>query len=482
MLWNSAQVEYDLVVIGASLEGIFAANLAASFKARVALINLPFSGHSSSAEIVYNRVLSQTNSFLDNLRGATQLGIYPSIDLNPELSAVTAFANEIITNLTAENSLTALAEIGVDVISGVGEFCRLPNLAFIVGKRKLRSRRYLIATGSSAAGKNLALLEKIGYSTTSDLWQKNCLESLPDRLAIIGGTPLALEIAQNLAKLGKKITLIAEDDRILPREDREIARLIQACLEAEGVRVFTNSPLTQVRSIAGQKWLQAGDRAIETDRVIFAGSRSPNIFGLNLPGVGIKFSSTGLKLDLRLRTTNPRIYACGDVAGGYPFPHLARYEANIAVRNALFLSKLKVDYRYIPIAIFTAPNLARVGMTEAEAKFRYGNNNISIIKQYFKTIAGAQINSTTTGIFKLISTHCGKILGVHIAGPQAAESIASLALAIKHNINLKAIANLPNSFTSYSEIIDRSIIEFQQQNKSSHSIWQRFLRYFFCDC
>ena len=467
-------VEYDLVVIGATLEGIFAANLAASFNARVALVDLPRSGYCTFAEIVYSRTLSQTNSFLEHLNDRAQFGIYPVLNLNAELSGVKAFADEILNNLLEQNSLAVLAAAGVDVISGTGEFCRLPHLAFIVGKRRLRSRTYLIATGSSAGGKNLDRLEKIGYLTTSDLWQKDNLESLPNNLVIIGGNPLALELAQDLAKLGKKITFIEERDRLLPGEDREVSRLIQAQLESFGVQVFTDSPLTQVQSIDSKKWLQAGDRAIGADQIIFAGKRSPNIFSLNLSRVGVRFSSIGIELNRKLQTTNPRIYACGDVAGGYPFPHLAHYEANIAVKNALFLPRFKVDYQYIPTVIFTNPPLARVGMTEELARSRY-SKDVSVIRQYFKTIAGAQISGETTGFFKSISTRRGKILGAHIVGPSAAELIGSIALAIKHNINLNAIANLPHSFSSYSEILDHTAREWQRQNRSRQSIWHNFL-------
>ena len=467
-------VDYDLVVIGATLEGIFAANLAASFKARVALVDLPVSSHFSSTEIVYSRTLSQTNNFLQHLRDGVQLGIYPVLNLNPQLNQVTAFADRVLDNLAQQNSLAGLAGAGVDVISGVGEFVRSPNLAFIVGKRCLRSRAYTIATGSSAIGKNLEQLEKIGYLTTKDLWQKDCLASLPDRLAIIGGTPLALELTLNLAKLGKNIAFIIEGDRLLPNEDREVSWLIQAQLEAEGVKVFTNSPLTQVKLIDATKWLQAGDRAIETDQIIFGGERSPNILSLNLSVVGVKFSSKGLKLNRKLQTTNPRIYGCGDVAGGYPFPHLACYEASIAVKNALFFPRLKVDYRSIPIAIFTDPPLARVGITEEQARSRYGQN-VSVVKQYFKNIVGAQISGKTTGFYKSISTRQGKILGIHIVGPQAPELIGSLALAMRHDISLNEIAKLPNSFSSYSEILDRSILEWQGNNRSLQPTWQHFL-------
>ncbi len=478
MLWNSLDLEYDLVVIGATLEGILAANLAASFKVRVALVDLPHSRYFSSAEIIYNRTLSQTNNFLQQLNEGKNFGIYPFFNLNPDLSRVKAFAAEILNDLADRSSLAFLAAAGVDVISGSGQFCKLPHLAFIVGERRLRSRKYLIATGSAAGGKHSDLLEKIDYLTTSDLWQKDCLNSLSDRLVIIGGTPLALELTQNLAKLGKKITYLEERDRILPREDREISGFVRAILEAEGVQVFTNSPLTQVKSIDGKKWLQAGNRAIETDRVIFAGKRSPNIFDLNLSAVGVKYSAIGIKLDRKLRTTNPRIYACGDVAGGYSLPHLARYEANIAVKNALFFPRFKVDYRHIPITIFTAPPFAKVGITEAQARSRYGKD-VFVVREYFKNIAGAQISGEITGFFKCICTNKGKILGANIIGPSAAELIGSIALAMKHNITLNAIASLPHSFASHSEIIDLTAIKWQSQNQFDRSFLQNFLENLF---
>lgn len=458
-------VEYDLVVIGASLEGIFAAGIAASYNARVALVDLPLSGDLSATETIYCRTFSIVNDLVQKLNNGARVGIYRAIDLDLQLDRVIFLAEEILDNLAEENSLASLAAAGVDVVSGAGEFARLPSLAFIVGKRRLRSRRYLIATGSVCTGKHLEVISQVGYLNSSDLWQKDNLASLPDNLAIIGGNPLALDLAGDLAKLGKQVSFIIEGDRLLSQEDKEATGFIQAQLEAEGVKIFIDSPITQVKSIDNKIWLQAGDRAIETDRIIFAGKTSPNIAGLNLAGVGVKIGTSGIKLDRRLQTTNSRIYGCGDVAGGYPFPHLARYEATIAVKNALFFGRLRVDYRFIPRTIF---NLARVGMTEEAARSLYGKD-VTVVRQYFKTIAAAQITGETSGFCKLIlKGRRGTILGAHIVGPKSEELIAAIALAMKHKINFDAIANY-YPFASHSEILDLTLWEWQRQNRSRHN-------------
>ncbi len=478
-------VEYDLIVIGASTEGIFAAATAASLHARVALVEQQFEVHSSDSEAIYSRTLSHITRLLGQLSNATQLSFSPvcanlEATATPQiqLTEVKSWAKEVISLLAEQNSPAILSSLGVDVIPGTGEFCRLPYQAFSVKRRRLRARAYLIATGSRPAIPPLEELEHIGYLTSDALWEENNLNSFPDRLAIVGGTPIAVELAQNLARLGKNIFLVLESDRVLPAEDPEASRLIQAQLEAEGVQILAASPVTQVKLIENHKWVQAGDRAIEVDEILLAQGRQPNVEGLNLEGVGVKFGRLGIQLNKKLQTSNPCIYACGDVAGGYRFAHIAQYEASIAVKNALFLPWFKVDYRIIPWAIFTTPQLARVGMTEAQARRRYGKE-VWVVQQYFKSIAQAQILGETSGFCKLVVRGNGEILGAYLIGAEAAESIGTIALAIKHQIKVEAIANLANPFPTLSEIVNKTAREWQRQSLSRHKNLRNLLESFF---
>ncbi len=488
-------VDYDLIVIGVSAEGISAAVAAARLNARVALVEQPFKGHLGGSEAIYSRTLTYTARLSKQLSHAAQFGIYPqtaeleergeAIERMPKtspplirLAEVQSWAKEVASILAEQDSLATLASLGVDVIGGAGEFCRLPHQAFIVNHRRLRSRAYLIATGSRPVIPDIEGLQEIDYLTTDDIWHKDKLESLPYSLVIIGGSTLGLELAQSLGRLGKEIALVLEDSQILPREEREASMLIQAQLEAEGVRILTASPVTQLKQIEGKKWVQAGNCAIEADEIVLAGRRKPNVEGLNLEGVGVQFGRRGIKLNQKLQTTNPRIYACGDVAGGYSLAHIAQYEAGIALKNALFLPLFKVDYRSIPWAIFTEPQLARVGMTEGQARRRYGQD-VLVARQYFKRIAQAQVVGETTGFCKLVVRGNGEILGAHIVGLEAGELIGAIALAMKNNLKVRAIANLFQPSPTLSEVTHQTAIEWQRQRLNRNKTLRNFLESLF---
>lgn len=443
--------EYDLIVIGSTPAAIFAAVTATHLNARVALVKQPT--NIKLYESIYYRALAQTSSV--------------------------AWAKEVISVITEQNSPANLAALGIEIIESGGEFCRLPQQGFVVKNRRLSSRAYLIATGSYPATPNL----EINYLTPQDIYQKNDLTYLPDNLIIVGGSPQAIELAQTLQKIGKHITLVVEDNQILPKEEPKTSMLIQAKLETEGIKILQNSPLTQAKIIEGKKWVQVGDKAIETDEIIIASSRrQPLIEGLNLERVGVEIGKVGIKVNEKLQTTNPQIYAIGDVTGGYSFLNIAQYEAQIAIKNALFFPLLKTDYSYIPLVIFTEPQIARIGMTEAQAKRRYGEE-VFIGEQYFKTNSQAIILDKITGYCKLIVRSNGEILGGCIVGEMAGELIGTLALAMSKKMKLKAITNLHFPSSTLSEIIPQTALELQRnllkQNKTLTNlletlfIWRR---------
>ena len=209
----------------------------------------------------------------------------------------------------------------------------------------------------------------------------------------------------------------------------------------------------------------------------------PNIEFLNLERVGVEYAELSelraighhLQVNRKMQTTNPRIYACGEVAGGYPFPHLAECEAKIALKNALFLPIFEVDYSTIPWALFSKPQLARVGLTEPQARRRYGED-IVVLRKYFKSVAAAALRGETTGFCKIIARSNGKMVGVHIVGPEATELIYSFALSIKNEIKVGAIASVPHIWPTLSEI-NRQTAELWQRDRLRP--WQNFLEAFF---
>jgi pyruvate/2-oxoglutarate dehydrogenase complex dihydrolipoamide dehydrogenase (E3) component len=474
-------VDYDVVIIGGTPAGRYAALTAAQLHATVALVE-PTLGYG----FIYHQALSQIGQLAQQLGGAAPLGIHSfcadtqdKCYISVKWAQAREWANAIVTNLEEQHSPAILAAAGVDVIVGSGEFQSSPHLAFAVNERQLRSRTYLIATGSVSAIPDIPGLATTGYVSLSDIWQCLSKSQLPNNLIILGGTPESIPLAQTLRRFGCSVTLVVETPNILLHIDPDIAQLLQAQLEAEGVRVFTDMPVTQVMRIQDKKWIQVGDKAIETDEIVVATGQQPNIESLNLPAVGVKYKPHHLVVNTKLQTTNRRIYACGDVIGGYPFANLANYEAKIALKNALFFPIAHVNYASVPWGIFSYPKLAQVGLTETQAKRKYFPGEIVVFRQYYKTVAAAQLHDKTTGICKIIALRTGDILGATVLGAEAEELINIIALAIAEKIKLKSLANLVPIYPSFGEIIAQAAQAWQQQRLDNNHGRQEFLEDFF---
>ena len=466
-------VGYDLVIIGSSYEGIYAAQTANSLKARVALVTQCDEYYIPSSHSIFNQGCSEFIRFIHQLQDNVWGFDSEPIEVSQiKLEEINSWHQLVKERLQAEHSLERLAAAGVDVIVGKGEFCRLPKQAFLIGNRKLRSRKYLIATGAKSIIKGIDNSEQIDCLTIDDLWQNNCFVNLPYKITIIGSSPRSLELAQGLAKLAKKITLVIPKKRILPQEDLKVAQLIQAQLTADGIEIFTNATITKITENNQHKIIQLGERILETSAIIFTDDYEVKISGLNLQGVGVKYQTSGIIVNHKYQTSNKDIYACGDAIGGLKSSAIACNEANIALKNILFLSwfrKSEQDNNYFPQAILTQPNFARVGINRTEAIADYGNK-IYIIKEYFKTIPQAQISGNTTGWCEFILRPNGQILGCTIIGEHAVELISTIAVMMQYKIKLNhnprlglLQVNVPYASSSFSEILQRVATAFYQQ-------------------
>lgn len=456
--------DYDIVIIGGSVTGRYAALLAAQLKAKVALVE---------PKINYGFIYRQSfREFAINL----PFSVNTSPKLNWEEAIV--YANNIATNQQQQYSPAILAANGVDIIVGDGQFQTHPRLVFAVNQRLLKSRTYLLITGSVVSIPEIEGLEKAGFLTPADIWQSlNQLKSSKNWV-ILGATPQSLELAQIISRLGGKVTIIINHSYIFPGIEPEIAQLLQAQLEVEGVRFLTQTVVSQVRVIEQKKWLQAGDKAIQTDEIIVT-TLQPNIKSLNLAAAGVKWNQHRILVNDKLQTTCNIIYACGDVIGGYDLINIANYEARIAIKNALFLPRLKVNYHPIPWAIFTDPALGQVGLTEYQAKRQYNSEEIIVLQQYFKILSSAQLQDKTTGVCKIIVLSDGEILGASIFGAESVELINLLALAIARKIKIQHLEDISPLIPSFSEIIEQTVLSWNQQKLNNNINLQEFLESFF---
>ncbi len=472
--------DYDVVIIGGSVAGRYAALSATQLKAKVALIE-PIVSYG----LIHHHALREIGELSKSLSNAAQFGLHAnSADTSTDSTRVMQkgssdesqpptekcpvsiewqqaklWTTGVVSNLQEQYSPVILAAKGVDIIFSSGQFQSSP-LAFAVNDRILSARSYLLAT-SVQANPEIEGLRKTGFITLSNIWQSLCSPQPPKSWVIIGGVPQSIELAQTLVRLGSKVTLIVDRPLILSHVDPEMAQLLCSQLEAEGVRVLTQTRVTQVRRIHDKKWLQVGDKAIETDEIVVAIAQQPNIESLNLAAVGVKWNQHRILVNDKLQTSNHRIYACGDVIGGYDCPNIAYYEAKIALQNALFIPRFKVNYQYVPWAVLTQPTLAQVGLTEVQSKRRYSHNEVIVLRQFFKTLAAAQLRDETTGICKLIVLRNGEILGATILGAEARELINIMALAIAQKIKVHHLATLSFVSPSFSEIIEQTAREFR---------------------
>jgi pyruvate/2-oxoglutarate dehydrogenase complex dihydrolipoamide dehydrogenase (E3) component len=472
-------VDYDLVVIGSSWVGIYAAQKAVQLQARVALVTgsddlfLP-------NDTLTNRAISKVG------RWNYHLANHPLIKVPDRISLTAAqdCSHRITSTIQHQNSLANLAALGVDVIVGQGEFCRLPHLAFQTAQRKLRSRDFILATGANYVAEFVDQQDANDYLTLEELWRTD-LESLGQNIIIVGGDPVALELAQTLARFEKTVTLVTAQPRILPQEDLEFALLLQAQLESEGVKLYLDSPLSQLKTLDGQKWLQAGDRALTADQVIMADHRQPNIAGLNLAGVDVKYNRHRVCVNRKLQTSNPHIYACGDIIGGYSLPNIARYEANLILKNTLWFPWYQVNYQALPWVISTQPTFARVGLTTQQAQKKYGDD-LYLVTEYFQDLERSPIANSSTGMCKLLIRANGEIVGCSLIGDRAEELITAIALMIQHQIKLepnpmKGLTSLalPTTYLSMSEIWQRVWDNYYQQKLQRHPRLLKRLRSWF---
>ena len=484
-------LDYDLVIIGGTPAGRYAALTATNFPARVALVepprgqDLPTGGKEPiDLGLRYSQTLREAARFAQQIT-RQQLGVRwevanSSMPIELRFDGVLKRAEGVVSNLSEIDCLDVLAARGVDVILGSGEFVAKPDLAFVAGGRSLRSLCYLLACPTLPTIPNIEGLSSAGCFTSETVGELATLPQLPKSLAVIGADPSGVEVAQTFARLGVAVTLVVKSSHILAKEDREAAGLVQAGMEAEGVRILTATEVTQARVIDGKKWIQAGPRAIEAEEIFLAAGRGHNFSSLNLEAAKVKFSARGVILNEKLQTTNRRIYAIGDVAGGYPFPHIANYEAAIAVKNALFLPLFQIDYRGIPWAIFSDPQLARVGLTEAQARRRFGDDLI-VCREYFKNVERAQMCGETTGFCKIVGRRNGEILGATIVGPQAAELIHAIALGVRHGMKVEAIAQLPYIWSSFSTINGQTAAVWESQRLGSktfsRNLWENLFHW-----
>lgn len=465
-------VDYDVVIIGGGSGGLVVASAAAQLKAKVALVEKDrLGGDCLWYGCVPSKSLIHASRIAYEVKQSKRFGVHTN---PPEINFAQAIGHvqKAIATIQPHDSPERFRGLGVEVIFGAGKF--IDRHTFEVNGRRLKARAFVISTGSRPAIPPIPGLKEAGYLTNEQVFS---LSECPQSLAVIGAGPIGCELGQAFQRLGAEVTIISSHNQIMPKEEPEAAEAVEKQFVSEGISLVKNARVDKVAVIDGQKYLWAGDKEIVVDEILASAGRIPNIDSLNLEAAGVAYNKKGIKVNEKLQTTNPRIYSCGDVIGGYQFTHVAGYEASIVIQNALFFPAKKADYRVIPWATFTDPELARVGLTEKQARERYGNN-IVILKQDFAGVDRAQAEAATLGFAKIITTSKGEILGAHLVGSSAGELIHEIVLAMSHHLKVSALTGI-HVYPTLSEVNSKAALLFTKQKYAQNLGLQKLLTQFF---
>lgn len=448
----------DLCVIGGGSGGLSVAAAAAAFGVPVVLVERARTGGDClNYGCVPSKALIAAGKHARGVADGARFGI----DAGPaaiDFAAVHAHVHGVIASIAPTDSVARFTGLGVRVIKGQGRFADAGTVV-VEGEAEIKARRFVIATGSGPAIPPIPGLAETPYLTNETVF---ALTERPERLVVIGGGAIGLELGQAFRRLGSDVTVI-EAAAPLGRDDPECADVVLEALRREGVIIRAGQAVVAVRppeaaggDIAVRVETEEGEETVLGTHLLIAVGRKPNVDDLGLDAAGIAYGRGGISVDKGLRTTNRRVYAIGDVAGGRQFTHVANYHAGLVIRNALFRLPVRVDDRAIPSVTFTDPELAQVGLTEAEAR-RQGRK-ISVLRWPYHENDRAQAERRTHGHIKVIALQRGRILGATIVGAHAGELIAMWALAIKQNLTVRAFAELTVTYPTFAEIGKRAAV------------------------
>lgn len=444
-------IEADIAIIGAGSGGLSVAAGAAQLGARVVLAEKgKMGGDCLNYGCVPSKALIAAGDVAQTARDSGKFGINgraPAIDF----AKVHGHVHGVIGAIAPHDSVERFEGLGVKVIQSPAKFVDRDTLE--AGGHRIRARRFVVATGSSAFVPPIRGIGDVRTYTNETIFD---LTETPEHLIVIGGGPIGLELAQAHRRLGARVTVL-EALTLLPKDDPDAAAVVRQRLLAEGLTIREGAKVESVEPHGnGVSVLVMKDGRSERftgTHLLIAAGRRPNVNGLGLEEAGIAYTRQGITVDARLRTTNKRVFAIGDVAGSYQFTHMAGYHAGTVIRNALFNLPAKVDDRAVPWVTFTDPELAHVGLMEAEAKARDGAARA--VTWAFEENDRAQAERASEGFIKMVAGKSGKILGATIVGRHAGELILLWVLAVQKELKVKDMTSIIAPYPTLSEVSKR---------------------------
>lgn len=461
--------DYDMVIVGGGTGGLVTASGLAQLGAEVCLIEKEqgrLGGDCLYYGCVPSKTLINTASRAQEMRNADAYGL-PAYDPEVDFSKVMDRMHEVIDHIEEEHdNPERFREMGVDVLFGDAEFESAHAVS--VDGETVTGRRFTIATGSSPMVPPIDGLESVDYMTNVEVLR---MDELPASMIVVGGGPVGLELGQTFHRLGTDVTVVEGIPRVLPEEDAEIARKAQELLEEDGLDIVTDVRAESVRQDGGEIVLEAegegNEGTLRAGELLIATGRRPNVENLNLDAAGVDYDETGIDTDRTLCTSQSHIFAVGDVTGEYPFTHMAEHQAGVVVGNIMtgaipFYSR-KANYEVVPWCTFTKPEVARVGLTEFEAKEEYGEGNVRVDRFPFDEQDRALIEGKNQGFVKLVyrKKFFGvELKGAHIVGPSAGELIHEFVLAMNNGVSPAGISGTTHVYPTLSQSVKRATDEY----------------------
>jgi pyruvate/2-oxoglutarate dehydrogenase complex dihydrolipoamide dehydrogenase (E3) component len=443
---GSLNPEYDLAVIGAGSGGLTAASFAARAGAKVALIEKArVGGDCTWTGCVPSKALLKAAKVAHQARTAGHYGIAAGTPA-ADMLRVRDFVRRAIEQVYRAETPEELRAKGIDVILGAARFVNSQTVA--VGDRHVIAKSFLIATGAVPNLPNVAGLEQVPYFTYETLFEN---DKLPRHLIVVGAGPIGVEMGQAYRRLGSEVTIV--DRTVLPKEEPETRESIQRVFEREGIRIARGRAIS-VSGNLNEITVATDSGEVRGDMLLAASGRTPNVVALDLANAGVHHSEKGIPVDDRLRTNVKHIYAAGDVLGGYQFTHLAGWQAFQAARNALFPGHDSGFTEVLPRVTFTDPEAAQVGLTEEQARGKFGDA-IKIRIWEMKQTDRAICEGDAEGFIKVIEREHGTLLGATVVAARAGEMIMEFALALKHGWKATDLASIVHPYPTYSTAIQQ---------------------------
>jgi pyruvate/2-oxoglutarate dehydrogenase complex dihydrolipoamide dehydrogenase (E3) component len=446
----------DICVIGAGSAGLSVAAGASQMGAKTVLIERALMGGDC---LNYGCVPSKSLLAAAKAAAGRDLAARMGVIYDPpriDFPAVRDHVQGVIAGIAPQDSQARFEGLGVTVLRSEARFVGPREVA--AGDVRIRARRFVIATGSQPVVPPLPGIEDVGYLTNETVFQ---LDEAPGRLIVVGGGPIGCELGQAFRRLGSAVTIV-ELASLLPNDDPELVEQVRTRLRADGIQLREQTRAVAVKRDGDGFTLEiehdGGGESLAGDALLLAVGRRPVVEGLGLDAAGIAHDRKGIKVDRRLRSSNRKVFAAGDVAGGFQFTHVAGYHAGVVLKNALFRLPAKVDDRAVPWVTYTEPELAHVGLTEAAARDRHGD--IRILRWPFAENDRARCEHLEGGLVKVVTTPRGRILGASIVGAHAGELIHSWVIALSRNLGIGAMAQMIAPYPTLGEVNKRAAGSF----------------------